>query len=137
MNKYVDNYGIHMKATFTGFSTVSSSPKENFKLYDIDLIRQDLLNHFHTRIGERVMRPEFGCRIWDYLLEQFTPSLKAAIISEATRICSEDPRVEIVGVEAFTGEQTIRVEITLNFITFDTVDQFIIDFENKQSEQGY
>jgi phage baseplate assembly protein W len=126
-----------MKATFTGFSTVGSTQEQSFKLHDLALIRQDLLNHFHTRLGERVMRPEYGCRIWDYLMEQFTPTIRSLVIDDARRICESDPRVEIVDIEAFSGEHTIRVEITLNFIPFDTVDQFIIDFENNQSEQGF
>lgn len=126
-----------MKATFTGFSTVGSTAAENFKLHDLALIRQDLLNHFHTVIGERVMRPEYGCRIWDWLMEPFTATLRGMVVAEATRICESDPRVSVVSVQATSLDHAIRVELTLNYIPFDSVDQFIIDFENRQSDQGF
>lgn len=123
-----------MKTTFTGFSTVGSTQAESFKLHDVALIRQDLLNHFYTRIGERVMRPEYGCRIWDYLMEQFTPTLRGMCETEAARICALDPRVEIINIVATSSDHSIRVELTLNYIPLKTVDTFIVDFEQRQSE---
>lgn len=122
-----------MKTTFKGFSTIGSTQAENFKLYDIDLVRQDLLNHFHTRVGERVMRPEYGCRIWDYLMEQFTDSVRQQVIAEARRICESDSRVEVVDIVATSLDQSIRVELVLQYQPFHIVDQFRIDFENRQS----
>ena len=35
---------------------------------DSELVRADLLNHFNTRVGERLMQPEFGCLIWNFHL---------------------------------------------------------------------
>ena len=52
-------------ATYKGFSTVAGV-KSN-QLYDLDIIKQDLINHFYTRKGERVMNPDFGSIIWDLL----------------------------------------------------------------------
>ena len=37
-----------------------------------------------TAPGERVMRPQFGCRIWDLLFEPITPNL-LGLIAEAVR----------------------------------------------------
>ena len=42
------------KGTYKGFSTLAGV-KSN-QLYDLDLIKQDLINHFYTRKGERVIR---------------------------------------------------------------------------------
>lgn len=126
-----------MSNVFTGFSTQPSANAKNFKLYDIELIKQDLMNHFHTRIGERVMRPEYGCRIWDYLMEQFTDFIRTQIISEAVRICNEDDRVSVVSVNAKSQDNAIQVSITLNFHPFNIVDNFVVNFESRQSEQGF
>lgn len=126
-----------MKTTFTGFSTVSSDKKRDYKLYDINLIKQDLLNHFHTRIGERVMRPEYGCRIWDYLMEPFTAAIRDMTIQEVTRICNSDSRVELVQVHATGYDQGLRVEAVLNYIPFDTTGTFMVEFENRQGKQGF
>lgn len=107
-------------------------------MYDIELIKQDLLNHFHTRIGERVMRPEYGCRIWDYLMEQFTPYIKDAITAETIRICDSDDRVTLVGKpEVQTTHNAIQVSMLLDYHTLDIVDVFRVEFETRQTEQGY
>ena len=47
-----------------------------------------------TAPGERVMRPQFGCRIWDLLFEPVTPNL-LGLISEAVRdaLAQWEPRV--------------------------------------------
>jgi phage baseplate assembly protein W len=49
-----------------------------------------------TAPGERVMRPQFGCRIWDLLFEPVTPNL-LGLIAEAVRdaLAQWEPRVEV------------------------------------------
>ena len=48
---------------YKGFSSLDQTTS-NSKLYDFDLIKQDIINHFNTRKGERVMNPTFGSIIW-------------------------------------------------------------------------
>jgi hypothetical protein len=52
-----------------------------------------------TAPGERVMRPKFGCRIWDLLFEPITPNL-LGLIAEAVReaIGQWEPRVDVESV---------------------------------------
>jgi len=52
--------------TYKGFSTVSTAT-ESFALYDLFLIKQDIINHFHIRLGERLEQPTFGTIIWDVI----------------------------------------------------------------------
>ena len=77
---------------YKGLSTVNSD-NTSYALYDIGLIKQDLLNHFHIRQGEKLENPEFGTIIWDVLFEPMTDSLKEAIINNVTEIVNGDPRV--------------------------------------------
>ena len=49
-----------------GFSTVNPE-NSSFQQYDLSLIKQDLLNHFNIRQGEKISDPTFGCIIWDAL----------------------------------------------------------------------
>jgi hypothetical protein len=58
---------------YRGISTVAN-PK-GFNLYDIQLIKQDIINHFHIRQGEKLSDPKFGTIIWDILFEPFTDDL--------------------------------------------------------------
>ena len=55
---------------YRGFST--KVREKVFKLNDYELIKQDLLNHFNTRKGERVMNPLFGTGLRDFLFEGIT-----------------------------------------------------------------
>lgn len=54
-----------------------------------------------TAPGERVMRPQFGCRIWEYLFEPVTHNL-LGLINEAVRyaLARWEPRIEVVEVAA-------------------------------------
>jgi phage baseplate assembly protein W len=53
-----------------------------------------------TAPGERVMRPQFGCRIWDLLFEPVTANL-LGLIAEAVRqaVTQWEPRVDVEAVE--------------------------------------
>ena len=81
------------KGTYKGFSTVAGV-KSN-QLYDLDLIKQDLINHFYTRKGERVMEPDFGSVIWDMLYEPLDETNKEIIVDDCKNIIISDPRVDL------------------------------------------
>ena len=58
-----------------------------------------------TAPGERVMRPTFGCTIWDLLFEPITPNL-LGLIAQAVReaIGQWEPRVEVENVVPMIDE---------------------------------
>ncbi|ROS21782.1 GPW/gp25 family protein [Cellulomonas sp. PhB150] len=60
-----------------------------------DSIRVVLL----TAPGERLMRPQFGCRIWDLLFEPVNANL-VGLISQAVRdaLAQWEPRIEVEDV---------------------------------------
>lgn len=60
-----------------------------------DAIRVVLL----TAPGERVMRPAFGCRIWDLLFEPVNANL-LGLVREAVRdaLAQWEPRIEVLDV---------------------------------------
>lgn len=122
-----------MAHIFKGFSTLGSSPSDGYKLYDVQLVRQDLLNHFHTRKGERVLRPDFGCGIWDLLMEPLTETVKNQILSEATRICQSDPRVTILQITPSYSEHSVSIDFVLKYNSLQNPDRFAVDFDSRQS----
>lgn len=121
------------KRYFTGFSTLDSDKTRTRTFYDIELIKRDLMNHFNTRVGERVMRPTWGCRIWDYLMEPMTATLRDVIVNEAVSICRQDTRLSVLGVKVYEIGQGIRVEIELDFVPFNVIETFAVDFERRES----
>ena len=91
----VNTFENNMTKMYKGFSTVSNNT-ENYNLYDFDLIKRDLLNHFYIRQGERLMNPGFGCIIWDRLFDPLTHALKQEIKANIDSIISYDPRFSVV-----------------------------------------
>ena len=60
---YEDNTASNLgKVTFKGFS--SKAKNQNFKVYDFECAKQDLINRLSVRKGERVENPEFGTIIY-------------------------------------------------------------------------
>lgn len=115
---------------YRGFSTVSSL-SVNGKLYDYELIKQNLLNHFNTRKGSRVMNPNFGTIIWDLLMEPLTEQIKNLLTNDITTICNFDPRVEPLQIDINEYEQGYLVEITLKLRNTDQTEKLKLAFDQK------
>ena len=75
-------YLSNKKVTFKGFS--SKADQRNFKIYDFECVKQDLINRLSVRKGERVENPEFGTIIYDCLFEPLTESLREQILEDIT-----------------------------------------------------
>lgn len=78
-----------------------------------------------TAHGERVMRPEFGCRIWDQLFEPInTDSLGAMEQSVEEAIEMWEPRVDVESVEAEQDAEVPElVNIAINYEIRQTNDR--------------
>ncbi len=113
---------------YKGFSTVNPSLADS-KLYDYDLIKQDILNQFNTKRGERVMRPEFGSLIWDLLFEPFTMSVKTLISDDVNRIIAEDIRVTPININLVEAEYGLMMEITLRHNETNQIDTMRLRFD--------
>lgn len=115
---------------YRGFSTANSE-NNSFSLYDFELIKQDLINHFHIRQGEKLSDPTFGCIIWDLLYEPFTPAIQEAIINNVTTIVNYDERLSATEIVVDTYEQGITVDCTVAFIPYDISEQLKFRFDQK------
>ena len=115
---------------YRGFSTVANDGIDT-RLFDVDLVTQDLLNHFGTRVGERVGRPSFGSIIHDLLFDLFDSRTEGLVVADAQRIFSEDPRVSPleVNVEVDPEKHQIRLVATLQMVEFDMNINFHAIFE--------
>jgi len=110
--------------TFKGYSTVGKT-HGNFKLYDIERVKRDLLNEFYTRKGERLMAPEFGSIVWDLLFDPMTPDIVEIIKTDSERIVNRDPRLEHLRTDVSESEHTITVAIQLRFRPTSTVEELV------------
>lgn len=115
---------------YRGFSTVALANK-GYSLYDFDLIKQDLINHFHIRQGEKLSNPSFGCIIWDLLFEPFTPAVQEAIIENVTTIINYDPRLSAKDVVVDTYESGISIDCELTYLPYDISESIRFTFDQK------
>lgn len=122
-----------LKRYFVGFSTQTSQIDGVRSIYDINLINIDLANAFNTRVGERVMRPDYGCKLWDYLMEPLTSALQEDIIQEAIRICNLDSRLVMQNTQVFQSMYGFSISITLQYLPWLVVGTFTATFENAEA----
>lgn len=113
---------------YKGFSTVSTET-ENFSLYDFALIKQDILNHFYTRQGERLMQPEYGSVIWDLLFEPLTEEVKNLITKNVDIILNSDPRVSASQVIVTSYESGIQIECLLTYLPYNVQQSMQLRFD--------
>ena len=120
---------------YRGFSTVDNL-STSVKLFDQELIKQDILNQFNTRKGERVMNPEFGSIIWDLIYEPLTPAVKQQISTDIDRILASDPRLIPTTVNIVEQDYGFLLELTLTYKNLDVSDSMILSFDKRVGLAG-
>jgi phage baseplate assembly protein W len=102
-------------------------------LYDFNLAKQDLINYFNIRKGEKLMQPSFGTIIWDMLFEPLNESTQLIIANDVTRIVSYDPRLAVSQVAIEQQTNGFLVSLTLAYIPTDQVETISLNF-NRNSK---
>src|SRR4051794_41748907 len=105
-----------MGVDHTGSIALTSGPE------DLDRSIRVILS---TAPGERVMRPEFGCRIWDLLFAPVEPNSLGLMVQAVREAVGRwEPRVELqdVTVRPDSGDAS-RVFITLAYEIRTTNDR--------------
>lgn len=118
---------------FVGYSSVDTSIKQT-QYTDLELIKRDLINHLYTRKGERVMRPDFGCIIWDLLFEPMTPDVINLMVEDATQIVELDGRVQIQNINLVEYDHGIQLQMNLLYTPLNIVEAFSLDFDRRTVE---
>ena len=115
---------------YKGFSSLD--PKNTAsRLYDLDLIKQDIINQFNTRRGERVMNPNFGSIIWDTLMEPLTSDVREALNTDIANICNSDPRVTPTQINLTEYPTGYVIEITLVLNGTNQSSNMILTFDQE------
>jgi phage baseplate assembly protein W len=122
-------------AIYRGFSTQGQSKK--FRATDAALIKQDLINHFNIRKGEKLMNPAFGTIIWSMLFEPLTNDTKEAIVTDITQIINYDPRVNVNNVTVNELDHGLQVIIDLTYINNNQSDVLLMNFNSQSQKLAY
>ena len=113
---------------FIGFSTINKK-KPPYTLTDFELVKVDLLNHFNTRKGERVMLPEFGTIIYNLLMDPLDDTTKNLIMEDATRIIDEEPRVKLDTMKLSETNSVVLLETQLTYLPNGVTEELAIQFD--------
>jgi phage baseplate assembly protein W len=119
--------GASSSVTFKGFS--SRAEKQNFKVYDFECAKQDLINRLSVRKGERVENPEFGTIIYDVLFEPFTDELKEQITEDITENLNADPRIATDEILVTEADKGIAIQATLKYVPLNIVEKLRFAFD--------
>jgi phage baseplate assembly protein W len=99
---------------FRGYSSVGTTFLSPVR-FDLDLAKQDLLNHFNTRKGERVMMPSFGSIIWELLFDPLDDRTIALIDADVRSIINNDPRWNLQSVTTTETPNSLKLEIVVTY----------------------
>ena len=119
------------QVSFKGFS--SRADQKNFKLYDFEVAKQDLINRLSIRKGERVENPEFGTIIYDVLFEPLTEAVKQAVADDITANLNADPRLQTEDIIVSEFEHGIAVQATIRFVPYNVVEKLTFSFDENST----
>jgi len=120
-------------ALYKGFSTKNVGINHTVRLTDADLIKQDLINHFNIRKGEKLMNPDYGTIIWDSIFEPFTEQLKNQIIDDVTKIAKSDPRLVVESIMVDSYDNGLILELRLVYANTNEVENLRLVFDKTAS----
>jgi uncharacterized protein len=106
--------------------------------YDINAIKNSIINLFNTVPGERFLLPDYGCDLRQYIFEPISETNARFIGRTIKRSISQwEPRVKIVNIsiDAYIDKQQYVIILTLNIPFLQTDTTF--NFEGILNKQGF
>jgi phage baseplate assembly protein W len=82
-----------------------------------DQIKSNLINLLLTTRGERIMNPEFGTSLQNYLFEGITDDNSDALISSLqTSIATFIPQINVISITATPNTDYNLIDLYINYI---------------------
>ena len=123
--------GVANTRLFRGHSSVGRDFADS-KLYDIQLVKQDILNHFNILKGEKLENPNFGTNIWLYLMDPLDDETRNAVIEDVEEIINYDPRIEMDSIEVNDYEQGLQVKVSILYTGYGLGESMDLLFDSQQ-----
>lgn len=115
------------RTLYRGYSTVGA--KRSFRLYDTDLVKQDILNALNTNKTERVRNANYGTTIQDSIFELGSDEMAGKLYQEVIDVISSDERVRIIDANFSREEYGILISFNLLYVGMDTQFDFKLKFD--------
>lgn len=116
---------------YKGISFKNFSKNKSIKLYDVELVKADILNHIFTRRGERVKMFNYGTRIPDLVFEPLDDIALSIVAEDLSSVIASEPRVQLVDMRIVPlyDRNVIIASLVLNYIEIDFTDQLDINIQ--------
>lgn len=116
---------------YRGLSFRNFSKNKSIKLYDVELIKKDLLNHIFTRRGERVKMFTYGTRIPDLVFEPLDDIALSVVTEDLNAVVASEPRVNLrdLRVVPLYDRNVIIASLVLYYVELGFTDQFDISIQ--------
>lgn len=118
-------------ALYNGFSTFNRA--KHFRITDFELVKQDIINHFNIRKGQKLMNPNFGTIIWDTIFDPLDDNTKNIIIQDVSKIIAYDPRVAAENVVVTQYDHGLQIEVELIYISTNQRSALTLQFNQQSS----
>lgn len=115
-------------SNYRGFSTIEQVKK--FKLTDLELVKQNLFNHFNIRKGEKLMQPNFGSVIWSMMFEPLNEETKNLIQADVKKVVGYDPRTRVSNVIITQFDHGVQLDIEMEYLPTNQSDTLRLSFDN-------
>ena len=105
--------------------------------YDLQAIKNSIINVFLTSPGQKILNPEFGLDLRRYLFEPVNSSTAYMIKYDIdTKLPDQEPRIELinVSVDAITDEQEYYISMQINI---PSLNAYGITLKSLLNSNGY
>ena len=105
--------------------------------YDLQAIKNSIINIFLTSPGQKILNPEFGIDLRRYLFEPVNSSTAYRIKYDInTKLPGQEPRIQIqnVNVDAITDAQEYYIALQINI---PSLDAYGITLKSLLNSNGY
>ena len=111
----------------------SNGPGMQSTYFTKDQIKANMRSVFTTMIGERVMQPEFGTRLYEFLFRPIDEELKTQMITTEVERCINTwvPGVVVTDIEfpIDPNENLIRVKINYQIPNYNIEDELSLEVQ--------
>ncbi len=120
-----------MDYIYKGFSSKQYQHNKSYIMTDIELVKEDLINHIFTRKGERVRMANFGTLIPELIFEPLDDIVINQIGTELNTVFTYDPRVELVdmAIIPYYEQKAIVALVDLTYVELAIQDRLSLRLE--------
>ena len=123
-----------LKKFYVGFSTRNYEDQGGkFDVYNVDCIRQDLLNAIFTTRGQRVEMPEYGTRIPLMTFEPNDQQSIDVIRQDLLTVFSQEPRVQLIALDVIPAKNlnALVAVAKVSYLEFNVTQDLYIEINSQ------